>query len=473
MSSSAPSCANNSKAELIAIYRLEFYKKKKNWKFCAEDKEKSNEERPVESTKILNKTFNVENGENVEKSPPVEHTVLETISSKETPPATSNSHLSDTRRDDLWVPFKNTDDEGAGQGKRVRAEIEKYRAKDIRLWSEFDKWAVWEKVPSNLVDPNEGQAEVSHDCPTVHVNWPEDSNMAAVKRWAETENGFNSIIEENIRLENENGQMWNEFAQEYPEAGRRRPPTPPPDDAWPDEEIREAASVLLAAEASVSPADLPSSLQYRRERPLAEYAEFARAAHRAPHSSQLELRFHTVPDPSQPTWLTTAQLRRRVAALAAVLRDLLQQLRERESEAPPAAACEQPCDLTTEERPTRDTGPSAPDHTVHSRLKRELMYQMQDDFLAGSFMQAPEGFLEDSFTSLQEYMQVPQENGGCFGIDAMDCFMGRDPVAETGAGEGRYLQSHGVYEVNESHGRGRGRVRSSIIGIGNGRPYRL
>ncbi|XP_059058813.1 uncharacterized protein LOC131852187 [Achroia grisella] len=468
----------SSKSELLAIYRLEFYKKKKNWKLCTEEKEKRKRVVAIESAKILNQTYELECGGNKDISSSDRHAVLETITSNDTLPSNvPNQHIS-TIDSDIGT-YTYTVDMKASKFDQVRTEIEKNRK--MRNWSKSEKLTAWSEI--DCKDTNED--EMRRDGDWVETIWAEECNGAEVKELVG--------VEDHVWSENE--ELWTEYGtqscprevpheEQFLQDDRCRPcsdqPLPfPSHDAWPvEEELREAMETLLEAESSVAQVDLQHILHYDGCHLVDDYVEFLSGAHAAPHSSETDLRFDAVRDPPAGAWhLTGDQLRHRVASLAAVLRELLQQLKDRDLEHQLLPSdLKQPCNMTADECPTRDVGPSEPTYTTHKSPKRELTYSMQDDFLAGSFLQAPEGFLEDSNRFLQNRedlpaLQLPEEYVGCRQEADMKSAKFYNTVSY--GGEGRFLQVGNDMSELEGTGRGRGRMHTPTIGIRNGRPYRL
>ncbi|XP_039748099.1 uncharacterized protein LOC120625182 [Pararge aegeria] len=65
------SACKSSKTELIAIYRLEFYKKQKNWKFCTSRQEKKSSKKHLEKKINLNTTYDVQSHGEKDTSDPL------------------------------------------------------------------------------------------------------------------------------------------------------------------------------------------------------------------------------------------------------------------------------------------------------------------------------------------------------------------------------------------------------------------
>ncbi|KAL0859350.1 hypothetical protein ABMA27_011142 [Loxostege sticticalis] len=422
-----------SEVELVAICRLEFYKKQKNWKFCQDVcKKKASEPAPGPETikgpvksansskSILNKTYNLD----TEVDPSDLNNAFLDPDPDKIPPVTPPDPINLPNFNDAFKTssepniFDHKWPEPQKQSPKSQqqcSESQKQSPRSQHQWPKLDQQ--WQEPEQKWPELEQQWSEPEQQWPKLDQQWPKPDQQwqEPGQQWPESNQVWSVPEMPEHGWQNVNQcQEWGGEEAYYPHDAEtlrayemdRGWPEPCPkvaDDAYSEQMQPEA--VLGAADAWLRGAQRGPAHEDARSRSMDSVVSFMRGAAAAPHSSEVDLNItdsDTHLSSSTVACLSARQLAAGVSRHAAALRQLLDETRARASmkqQHPPPVDYRTPNAFNvSEERPTRDV---------------DLFHPQKDSFVAGSFR-------------------------------------------------------------NETIGRGRGRLhRERLIGIGMGRPYRL
>ncbi|CAH2084300.1 unnamed protein product [Euphydryas editha] len=385
------------KPELIAIYRLEFYKKQNNWRLSSSRKAKKSPQKSSEIKKSLNVTYNIEHPDSEEQTDPHNIAFVDSDSDKTT----------QTKCIKLKPDIKNK-------------ELSQEWQESINIWPSSESWdpySIKEQKDSTWDSRNENYKKLSNN------QWkdPVTAKTNALKRLEELQKAANLELEEQPNAE--------EFLEDCPDSldvknmwvdrnvecewGRRCYQDCAVEagilnighverDIWTQAPQGDVIDGLYYPEVIIDPEDWQQPRQFgdvpwTETEPASHHqeaedwsvdseGEFQRGAHAAPHSSETELALPpglSTPDVSFSSLsrLSSSQLLLAARQHSLVLRRLLQESEHRQK-LRTAASLNSFSGSSFEEFPTRDIGPHNLGNSNNS-LNRNIYFK--DVFITGSY----------------------------------------------------------------------------------------
>ncbi|XP_068622104.1 uncharacterized protein [Battus philenor] len=381
--------SNRPTTDLIAIYRLEFYKNQKNWILSSDGKKNKLEKKKNRS--VLNKTYTVE-------EPKTELSQLnnafldkdfdESDTPLTRPMASSNGFLKTGYPSSTYQKSPNNlqeNNQNIKNRKNCLASVQK-------IYTEHPLCLPNEEIFYNDINTFNIQEECAgfNNYPGNKLKYPIDNN----ENWAFIQ------TDENIWSEDLPHSMDNQYCGDTAANMLRGSENWLLDDVpiwlpandhlpWIHENAYSYAEITDWAEECEQSAD--------------SWADFARGAHLAPHSSEIELSLPEAlldldVDVNSLACLTSAQLNSALRTHTRLLRSLLQEdhrrRRNRSCLSLTTSAVDRPVfsprpatGMSNYEEPTHDYIPSRLDHTGVKSLRRERTYikKFDDIFVAGSY----------------------------------------------------------------------------------------
>ncbi|XP_050359237.1 uncharacterized protein LOC126779290 isoform X2 [Nymphalis io] len=387
------SSCKNRKTELIAIYRLEFYKKQNNWKLGPNRKDKKSSEKSLQKKINLNVTYNLDHPDFEEQSDPLNVAFVDSDSDKTTQTKCLTVYSNQRNKElsqewlepvNIWPSTESSED----RPKSSTIEHEKSLTWNVQSHS-HDNW-VGINSTQKLKTCTRRRLEELQKAANAQEFTKEQANEAN-KDGLKDDCRERSVSKTTWVDGNVNTEWKTDCYQNMPtDAGVLSDSRHTAQDIWTQPLESDVPDGLDCADV-MNPDDWKAGVigdaHWISEWSLDSEAEFVRGAHAAPHSSEAELALPAglgIQDVSLTSLsqLSSSQLMIAARLHSRVLRRLLLESEQRQK-LRNATSMNSFSGGSFDEYPTRDTGPYGPGNRDNCCLDRNIIYN--DVFLAGSF----------------------------------------------------------------------------------------
>ncbi|CAG4965808.1 unnamed protein product [Colias eurytheme] len=363
----------NKKADFVAIYRLEFYKNKSNWKLGARG---NTIETKVQST--LNATYDVEEGSSLHLNDAFIDTASDADKTSKSKPDSLKNNLSQQWLESINIWPSTTQKQKTNDSNDI---LQKLLSRDREVDVKLDR-NLCLNCPGLEKEINDRVVELQSEfLPKREEKRPRSINTNTTK---------SALSKDDVRTIAELQAQYYGVEHAWPEFNPAIPPPPLPlpkmtEPDWPQQWINDNPADDVDVVDGADHRFLSSGfLSLQREFNLVEermsclsvdsFSEFSRGADLAPHASEIELAdLHEELDPNVVARMSSEQLGAAVQAHARRLAQLLWESGERRKLRHSHSQHER---MSVDSFPTHDMGPYRHDTT---------------EFIAGSFPTGPQG----------------------------------------------------------------------------------